>query len=625
MSEDEYPTLAASGEEATPKKLRPFIMPPIESSPVVPLGYDDKYVIFALPQGEIRREPASRIAGMLKTDIYCCQAGQAFLTFWLSEDEETPKFMAQTCAVWFNRQCRDAGKWDSRRVERALGVWSGDTDEVVLHKGDEILRYVAGEAMRRVPIIEALRDRKGPIYKLYPPAPGPADPATAADGQWFRRALDMWRFEDLGGEGLTGADVVAGYCMAALLGGVPPFRVHVLIRALQGSGKTTLMTLIHKFLSALTGGLVNSFSDAGWRSDISGMARPVVVDEAESARGEGGPGPVEQILAYLRLMSTGEGFSRRMGGMDGATVTQTAVGAVIMAAINPPKLDSALASRVADFWLLPLNGSDLGPDDPRPKTYNDDQLKAARERAEVLAPAFLGRALEGAPRFLADMAEMKRAILDSGEEHRTADLVACLAAGRRLLMFDAPLTPREAEAEAVFWRPLLAQREESGTTSNPGADLLGHIMAFETGQHSHSRDRRLTVGDIIARWANNEDIDEGVRTLKTLGLRLYEWPGPRDGPYSPQPGPWLLVCNHHAGMEKITAKTEWGNWRATLKYLAGLGPDRAPISIKPLHYGPGPKHRGLAVPLAPWLEKPMTRVPMGVPSFVPWEGTEDAE
>lgn len=623
MSEDEYQVMAGGGEENAAKKLRGFPLPPVETSPVVPLGYDDKYVIFALPQGEIRREPASRISGMLKTDIYCCQAGQAFLTHWVSDDEDA-KFMAQTCAVWFNRQCRDAGKWDSRRVERALGVWPGDPGEVVLHKGDEILRYPAGEPMRRVPIIEALRDRKGPIYKLFPPAPGPAEPATDQDGHWFRGALDMWRFEALGDEGLTGADVVAGYCMAALLGGVPPFRVHVLIRAMQGSGKTALMTLVHKFLSALTGGLVNSFSDAGWRGDISGMARPVVVDEAESAKGENGPGPVEQILAYLRLMSTGEGFNRRMGGMDGATVTQTAVGAVIMAAINPPKLDSALASRAAEFWLLPLSGSDLGPDDQL-KRYTDEQIKSAQKRAGELAPAFLGRALLGADRFIADMAEMKRAIVAGGEEPRTADLVASLAAGRRLLMFDAPLTPREAEDEAAFWRPLLAQREAEEATSNPGADLLGHIMAYETGQHSHSRDRRLTVGDIIAKWANNEDVDEGLKTLKGLGLRLYEWPGPRDGPYSSQPGPWLLVANSHAGLEKITAKTQWGNWRATLKYLAGLGPDQAPISIRPLSYGPGPKHRGLAVPLAPWLEKPMTRVPMGVPPFVPWEGVEDAK
>ena len=124
-----------------------------------------------------------------------------------------------------------------------------------------------------------------------------------------------------------------------------------------------------------------------------------------------------------------------------------------------------------------------------------------------------------------------------------------------------------------------------------------------------------TVGDLIAKWADNETIN--IAVLKNHGLRLYEGVGP-DG----RPGPWLFVANQHPGLTRMTAKTQWRDHRSTLEYLDELGPDHRTWIVKPLHYGTGEKHRGLAVPLAPRLEKPFRRVPSSVPSTVPGDDHE---
>ena len=609
---DEYQVMA--GDDAdTERRLGVFPKPPLAECPVVFLGYEGAKVFFAMPQGEIRCELASRIAGMLKTDIFCCEAGQAFLTYWRTSDDD--KFAAQLCAVWFNRQCRDAGKWDTRRVMRSLGVWPGEPGEVVLHKGDETLRYRSDGTMTSVSILDSLRATSGPLYRLFPPAPRPGDPASAADGVWVRTQLDMWRFETLGDEGLTGADVLAGWLIGALLGAVPHFRPHLLIRALQGSGKTTLMTLVHALLSALSGDLINSFSDAGWRADVAGMARPLVVDEAESSGGEGAPGAVEQVLNYLRLMSTGAGQNRKMGGLDGGVTSQTAVGSVVMAAILPPALDNALATRVAEIKLLALNESDL-PLEARTRTMaTDAAIEAVTAQAKALAPRLLARALLNAKRYHADVGTMKAALIEAKEDPRTADLISALAAGRRVLMSDAPLTPQEAAEDVGYWRPLLERRSQTQGVSNPGAALLAHIMAWKTGQHSH--DRKLSIGELVAMWSEKDegDIKRLIAELKNHGLRLHDGYGP-DG----RPGPWLFVANDHPTLVEMMRKTQWRDWRSTLGYLDQLGPDYATWSVKSLKYGMGVQQRGLAIPLAPWLEKPTLRVPGGVPSGVPGDG-----
>lgn len=594
-----------------------FPNPAVALSPVIPLGFTGAKVSFAMPEGEIRHEVASKIGSMLRIDIYACQAGQAFLTHWRDEDG---KFQRDLASVWFVRKCREAGLWNSKRQERGLGVWPGEAGGVVLHRGAEIWTWPASGKMVKTTVVEALRNPKGPLYRLRPTAPAPARPAAAAEGQWLRQHLDHWRFEALGEEGLTGADIVAGWTMAALLGAVAPFRAHLMVDALAGSGKTTLMHFVAAVMAAHEVEVIDAFTPAGLKNDLAGQARPVLIDEAESSPGgQHGPGPVETALKLLRSMSTGMGGTRKQGDIGGGTVTQTAVGAVMMAAISPPRLGAADASRIVELRLLPLSagvGSSPGGGQPPGPLATDAALEAARLKAEGLAPALLGRALSGAARYRSDVGEVKAALGRLRESPRTADLIAMLAAGRRLLLFDEALTPAAAEEEARLWRPLLTQREALDQLSNPGADCLAFLLNADSGQHV--RDRRETLGDLVTRWIKKErDYDDA---LKSHGVKL--WEGDPSG-QGLAPRPWLVVANQHPGLTAIFTRSAWPDWRRNLTHLDALGAEYATRCSKNSEWFGLKKSRALYIPLTPWIEsfaRPAgTGGGGGVPTTVPEE------
>lgn len=592
-----WAVMASDSEDApeVSETRKPFPNPPADESPVIPLGFFGGKVVFAMPEGEIREELASKLAGMLKTDIYACAAGASFLAYWRDSED---KLMRDLAVMWFVRKCREAGYYDKGRPVRSLGVWPDAGGGVVLHKGDAIWRWSAEGVLTRQTIFEAMRaDRSGPLYKLRPPAPQPGEAASCADGAWIRAQLDLWRFEAIGDEGLTGADVALGWMGGALLGAVAPFRGHLLAHALAGSGKSTLVGFIHGLLSALAGDIVDSFTAAGLRSALADMARPVLLDEAESAPGALGGGVVEQALELIRRMSTGAGGTRKQGDMGGGAVTQTAVGAVMLAAINPPRLGPADATRIVEIRLGPLSGSDLAEDAPRPRVATDAELTAGLARARELAPGLLGRALAQAGRYRADVAAMKAALGRAGESPRAADLVAMLAAGRRLLLFDEALDEAAADGEAAFWRPLLAQREASEVVSNVGSDAFSWLMNADSGQHSG--DRRLTLGEIVTRWIKHEREREDV--LKAHGLKIWEDPDSK--------APWLMVANHHPALEKVFRGTAWQDWRRSLSFLDALGPEYRTRAAKKQRFGLGVEQRALAIPLTPLLAKAERPVP----------------
>ncbi len=615
MLTDNVETPDDGKDDAPP--IRAVPSPDLNDCPVVPLGFIGSKLVFAMPEGEIRFELASKIGQQLRTDIFACAKGQDFLTHWRGDDD---KFLRDLCAIWFVRQCRQAGYWDDRRVMRSLGVWPGEDGGVVLHRGDEVWFCPPAGKVVVKPIAEAVRERRGPLYRLRASAPKPEKPATAADGAWARAQFDHWRFEPIGDEGLTGGDIVAGWTMAALLGAAAPFRGHVLAYGLAGSGKTTMIKYVQALQSALAGDVLDSFSEAGFRNDLAGMARPALLDEAEATPTPNGPSLIEKAIEVLRRMSTGDGSTRRQGDIGGGVTTQTAVGAAILGAITPPKLSSADASRFVEVRLLPLSTPAPHGSKGPPPAATDKVIEAAIAKARELAPQFLGRALRHAARYRADVAELKAAIMRAGETPRTADLISMLAAGRRLLMSDEALTPDAADAEVVFWRPLLEQRQANEVISNPGADALSFLLNSNSGQHSH--DRHLTIYEVIEMVVWGEDsigsvADATIGRMESLltshGLKVFKDDGGAN---------WLIVANDHPGLERIYRATTWRDYRRTLTYLDQLGDDhKTRPTTNSLSFGPAGKKRGLCIPLAPWLGKasPSKRSTRsgGVPGSVP--------
>jgi hypothetical protein len=596
---DDYVPDADDAEPDTEHRMSGFPTPDLNDCPIAFLGEYGENVVFAMPSGIIRSEKSADIARKIKLDIFNSRAGQQFLGHWRDAED---KFQRELAALWFIRQARDAGFWDASRPQRSLGVWPGSNRSVVLHRGRELIVYPADpdEDCRTIPIAAALRDRRGPIYAVRAETPEPAEGSTADDGRWLRDALDCWHWDAIGDDGLSGADVICGWMGASLLGAVAPFRPHSLIYALMGSGKTTLISLVHGALSALAGDVLDSFTRAGLANELGGHARPVIIDEAEASAAVQGLGPIEEALDLIRKMATGSGAVRKMGTIGGGSVTQTAVGAVMMAAINPVKLGPADASRIAEVKLLPLELARSPGSAYRPTSSS--AIEEMIRRAQELSTAFLGRALDDAQRYLADVVLLKAAFLEQGENSRGADLVAALAAGRLLLTSDEPLTASTAADEALFWRGLNEVRQAAEMVSNPGADCLAHLMNWQSGQHLH--DRIVTLGELVSRWVrgsgsgSTEDLSDIVAVLREHGLKIQNVADERG-----QRRPWLLVAHHAPGLDRIFDRTTWKDWRRTLAYLDALGPEFKTRAGKPQYFGIGVRQRCTAVPLDPWIDK----------------------
>lgn len=583
-----------SDDDGAQHRVGAYIDPPVEQCPVVFLGHYGEHVVFMMPEGTIRAERASDIGKKLKIDIFNRYEGVDFLNNWRADDD---KLMRDQAASWFVRKARELPYWDNSRPQRSLGVWPRANGDVILHRGSELVIYPRDpdEAVRTMSITKAMRDGGEVIYALRSPRPKPDRPASSADGKWLRRALDAWNFEDLGEDGLTGADVTIGWIGAGLLGAVTPFRPHILVQALMGSGKTTLMHLVQGALSALAGDVIDAFTPAGLANDLSGMARPVMIDEAEASADPFGKGPIEQALDLIRRMATGTGAVRKMGTIGGGSITQTAVGCVMMGAVNPVKLGPADASRIAEVRLLELNAQRRGGSAFTPTS--DGEITALINQARELAPQFLSRALLGSHRYKADFAAMKAAFRDQGESPRAADLAASLAAGSRLLTADDPLTPDEAGEEAQFWRGLMLARLQAETVTNPGRDCWSHLMAATAG---HRADGRLeTIGEQINKWASNpsnEDARIIATTLGANGLKLI-----RQDCEDGQNRPFLVVANAAAGLKRMFEGTQWRDWRSALLNLDQLGDQFKTTPVATTYFSTGVVSRGLAVPLAPWL------------------------
>lgn len=591
------------GQDGTERKLIGFPEPSLAECPITFLGYFSEMLVFAMPEGDIRIEKADTIPRKLKVDLFSSYAGIEYRNNWRDADDN---FQRDMMAEWFCRQARAAGFWDNSRSQLAPGVWPGASKAVILHCGDEIWIYPADPNLpiARHSIAEALRDLDGPIWKKTAARPRPDTPSSLKDGRWLRETLNGWNFEPIGDDGLTGADVLMGWIGASMLGAVAPFRPHLLLFALFGSGKTTLLQFTQAALSGIAGEVLDAFTPAGLANDLAGMARPVLIDEAEASANPFGVGPIEAALGLIRRMATGTGAVKKMGTIGGGSLTQTAVGAVMMAAVNPVSLGPADASRIAEVRLLPL-GAPAGPGEIfRP--LRGDEIDQAIERARALAPHLLGRVLKCSHLYLDNLAMLKSALLDQGENSRSADLVAAIAAGRLLLTSDERLNAETAAEEAVFWRGLLASREESDMLSNPGGECLAHLLTWPSGKRSD--DQIVTLGELVEGLVNGraspDDISNSNRILGAHGLKVKSLVCD-DGALRP----FLLVAHRAPLLDRVFANTNFRAWRRVLVNLDALGTAHKTRKCDTEYFAMGLRGRSTGIPLERWLKTSALRTP----------------
>jgi hypothetical protein len=210
----------------------------------------------------------------------------------------------------------------------------------------------------------------------------------------------------------------------------------------------------------------------------------------------------------------------------------------------------------------------------------DAMMTWARQHAAGL----WGRAIDGIPRFRANLATVRTALLGRGCSPRLADQLGTILAARAMMLEDEPLDAGAAEEDALAVSWLLQTREQAAEEGG-SMRCLQHLLS-STAEVQESG-QRPTFERLIARARGSSDV--GARDkLIDHGLKLARFPFNSKAPES------LLVARSHPALSKVFAGTLWmgGRWCDDLKHLPGASVPSDPVSFRK-----GVKPRCVVVPL----------------------------
>lgn len=507
--------------------------------PLTPLGHRDGTFYFLTDCGELR---AIRDQSMNERGLLGLMAGDTEWLRWAApvldkEGNRTGGWSPKTAAAMLMCMCRARGLFDPATPVRGPGVWHGGAGSLIVHAGDGLL--IEGKWQPAGQLIDSI---------IYAAAPAIGRPATTcaekSAGEMLLKAFQLWRFSSE-----LGPEILLGFVGAAMLGGAPAFRPHLLTIGQRGTGKTWLSELV---AAALGGGAfqANETTEAGLRQLMTGEARCLVLDETENE--EGLADRIAAVVQLLRRMTGGAGARVLRGSAGGKAQVFTVTGCAYLAAILPPVLKPQDRSRINIVRLMPL-------------PIGQDQADAATRARKAIAwageasPALRARAIEGWQRFQNTFAIYRAAFLGQGVDGRDADRIATVLAGRDLLLHDDEPDSDSVYIEVDRYLELVSEAAEQDDEGE-GQQCLTQL--YSSPADLWRGGDRETVAEVIM-MALTPSGSEAKRALGKLGLALKK--DKKSG------STVLLVANKNVTLERFYRDTRWaeGRWQQALRYLPG--------------------------------------------------------
>jgi hypothetical protein len=517
------------------------------AGPVRPLGHNGGIYYYLSKAGEIRRlqdkdHKRLQILSLFDGDDE-----------WLIENcpaydkEGNPRegvWSHDAAAKRLIRLAARQGLFDPNTPVRGPGVWRTSTGRLVVHVGnaiasltpDNCLDLAEGAGLRWEHAGQVI---DGGLYAATSRCQRPdPKPARRAVGGKVLAALKLWHYDSP-----LSPDIILGFLGAAMLGGAPAWRVHLLLSAQGGSGKTWLMN----FLDAALGGMgaySNDASEAGLRQALTGESRVLLLDEAEGD--EGSTGKVEAVIRLLRLMSSGSGANVMRGSAGGRAQSFQVTGCAVMAAILPPPLKPQDRSRICVINVL------------RPPSTQSTARAAERAAAAIrdvrkVAPGLRTRAIAGWPRFQETFDLYRAGLIAKGLSGRNADTLATVLAGRDLMLHDVVPDADSIDGDIEQFAAVMAVADEA-EDEGEGQQCLTHL--FTSSIDRWHQGEKSTVGELV--------MDRRNDLLARVGLKIR----------NVDEGDGLLVANQHVGLARIFEGSKWsdGRWVTALRYLEGAKP-----------------------------------------------------
>jgi hypothetical protein len=454
---------------------------------------------------------------------------------------------ARECGSDLVAACTRVGAADDAEFRRD-GVWSDGAGGLAVHCGNAI--YVDGR--KREP---GLRQGRA-IYISAPRRDRPAaEPATAQDCLQLEEDFRLWTYAPA--HAAVAPQLLVGMVACGLLSAALTWRPHMAAHGPAGAGKSTLVRLV-SFACGM-GMPSEDVSEPGIRRLFNARSGLIGLDEKEAAAAN-----THAVLSLMRGASDGEGAkSVRAAGEGGGVDVFRVAGCFFLAAINPPHLSLADASRITLILLR------RGPKDDRRKRQVDQAL----ERARALHPRLLTRLVLHFDRYQANFEHFRAAAIGADATARSADQIASLLAGWQTLTVDDPVTPAVA---AELLDPFIAgftTTSEDAEEEDAGRQALRHMLGSVV---QVDRDR-VTIAQAIGdgvKAIRDEALRQGQdgemdrrndarrwrRRLGAIGLRYHE-----------TPCPGILVANGAPIINAAFAGTPWAAmaWQRPLRELPG--------------------------------------------------------
>jgi putative DNA primase/helicase len=364
------------------------------------------------------------------------------------------------------------------------------------------------------------------------------------------------------------ADLLAGWCIIALLCGVLSWRPHLWITGPAQAGKSTVIKeIIQRVVGIFALYMDGKTTEAGIRQMLGQDARPVILDELESEDPSAAQ-RVQQILDMARVSSSGGTVIK--GSTAGKPISYTLRACFCFSSINTAVAHYADETRISKLVLRRNEAPDAD------QQYRDLMRDITTWFTPDYARRLLARSLASLDVLLANTETFKQAAASVLQSRRAADQIGTMLAGLHLCYSTRAISVAEAEA----W--IKARDWQDHTAINATGDeirLLERLATRRIRVPQAGGIREVTIGQaIMAVHSQPEVYADWAAELGAHGFKL--------------DGDDVLIANAASPLKKLLEGSPWASdWLRPLRMLPGAA------AVPNTYFSPGIKSRATRVPV----------------------------
>jgi putative DNA primase/helicase len=492
------------------------------------------------------------------------------LRYWAMHYPGRNGFDLETASDALITAAHRAGLFTTERL-RGRGAWR-DRSRVIMHLGRHL--YVDGlphdpATLQGDYIYEAAPDlgdqrwasaMAGTSTAAVDMIPPPASTTEANLLVQICRRL-TWE-NDLSG------DLLAGWCIIALLCGVLSWRPHLWITGPAQAGKSTVIKdIIQRVVGIFALYVDGKTTEAGIRQLLGVDARPVILDELES-EDPAAAARVQQILDMARVSSSGGTVVK--GSTAGRPMSYTLRACFCFSSINTAVTQYADETRISKLVLRRNEAPDAD------QQYRDLMRDIDAWFTPDYARRLLARSLTHLDVLLGNAEIFKNAAARMLQSRRAADQIGTMLAGLYLCYSSKAISVEEAEAwiKARDWHDHTAIGAAGDETR-----LLERLATRRIRVPIAGGNRDVTIGQAIMAVHDQPDTHgDWAAELGAHGFRL--------------DGHDVLIANAASPLKKLLEGTAWaGDWLRPLRMLPGAS------AVQNTYFSPGLKSRATRIPV----------------------------